>query len=125
MNSIQLRQQPDALLLVGVGAGDDDGAGFGLAGIVGKVGHAGWDIDEIAAVDAHVLLQVVTVPHSGSAADDVNGGLVAFVQMRPGAFARRYFQQVHADPARAGVLGRNAGAVGESLLAGVDVLRAN
>ena len=89
------------------------------------MGHAGWDIDEIAAVDAHVLLQAVTVPHSGPAADDVHGGLVAFVQMRPGAFARRYFQQVHADPARAGVLGRDAGSIRKGLFAGVDCLGAN
>ena len=125
VNPIQLRQEPNALLLIGIRAGDDGDAGFGIAGVVGKVGHAGRDVDEIAAVDGHVFLQVLTVPHSGLAADDVDGALVTFVQVGPGAFARWDRQQVHAESPGAGAFGGDALTVGKRLLAGEDVLRAN
>ena len=49
VNPIQFRQEPDAFLFIRVGTGNDGDAGLGLAGIVGKVGPAGRDVDEIAA----------------------------------------------------------------------------
>jgi len=43
-----MQQQDDALLLVGIGARNDGGAGLGRADVVGNVRHIGGDADEVA-----------------------------------------------------------------------------
>src|SRR5690606_34219184 len=52
---LQRRQKDDTLLLMRVGAGDDGGAGLGLAAVAWQVRHTGRDIEEVASLDRHIL----------------------------------------------------------------------
>ncbi len=62
MDAVQLGEKNDALLLVGVSAGDDGDDGFGGAGVVGKVRDVGGDVEEVAGADDGVVLETLTVP---------------------------------------------------------------
>ena len=65
MDGIQLGHEDYALLLVGVGAGDDGDDGVGGAGVVGEVRDVGGDVEEVAGADDGVVLEALAVPDAG------------------------------------------------------------
>jgi MFS family permease len=117
-------QGDDALLLLGVGAGDD-GDRHDVAAVDWQVRDAGRHVHEVPGLDDRALQQALAVPDLGLAAHRVDGGLMPSVEVGDAAGARRDRHQVQAQPVRAG---RPAGdPVGESdpLPAGVALAGAD
>src|ERR1700730_9818746 len=117
MDGLEVREEDDALLLVGVGAGDDGGAVLGGAGVVGEVGHVGGDVEEVGGFDDVVVLQLLSVPHAGDAAEDVEGGLVGGVFVGLGAASGGHAEELHVDGVGADGLGGDGGRGHQALLA--------
>jgi hypothetical protein len=89
MNAFKLRQQDNAFLFGGVGAGDDRRDRFGLAGVVRQVRNISWDVEEIPGHHNRVVLKALAVPHVRDAVQRVDRSLVTRVLMRKGAPAGR------------------------------------
>ena len=82
VNSIELGQQDDALLLVGIGAGNHGDAAFGFALIVGQMRHAGGNVEKIAGAHGDMMLELLAIPHFGFPTENIDGGFVIGVLMR-------------------------------------------
>ena len=85
-----------ALLLLGVGAGDD-GHRHDVAAVHREVRDARRYVHEVAGPDHGALRQALAVPDLGLAADGVDGGLVPFVDVRHAPGPGRDRHQVQAQ----------------------------
>src|SRR5215469_395256 len=97
VDGFEFGKEDDALLLVGVGAGDDGGDGFGSAGVVGEVGDVGGDVEEVAGADDGVVLEALAVPDTGFASEGADGSLVGGVLVGAGAAAGRDGDELHVE----------------------------
>ena len=75
-------QQGDTLLLVGIGASNHGDAAFGFAPIVGQMRHAGGNVEKITGARGQMMFELLTIPHSGFAAEYIDGGFVIGVLVR-------------------------------------------
>jgi len=118
MDAFQLRQKHDALLLIGIGPGDDGHNGFGRAGVVGQVWDVGGDIEEVAGSNDGVVFETLSMPHAGFAGERVDGSLVrgVFVGMR--ASSGRDGNELHVEVLRADRFSGDADRVLQTLFAG-------
>src|SRR5690348_2585751 len=109
-------QRDHALLLLRVGAGDH-GHGQDVAAVHREMRDAGRHVHEVPGPDHGPLHQALAVPDLGLAADRVDGGLVALVDVRhaPGPGGNRH--QVQAQPPGARGLAAHAGGQVHALLA--------
>ena len=87
MDAVQLGQKDDALLFVGVGAGDDSDDGFSGAGVVGKMRDVGGDVEEVAGADDGVMLKALAVSDTGFTGEGVDRGLMRGMFVGPGTAA--------------------------------------
>ena len=111
-------EQHDAFLLVGIGTGNH-GTHGGVRRVGGLVGDTGGDVDKVARMHAHHMLQPRPVAHLGYAFEHEDRGLVRFVIVRSCADARRNLEQMHTDSPGARTLCRDAGGVeGELVVPG-------
>ena len=89
---VEVREEDDALLLVGIGTGQDDVGGC-LAAIDGDMGKSGGDVEEIARAADFLHFEVLSGVHLDFVgADDENAGLMCFVVVGERASARRHDQ---------------------------------
>jgi hypothetical protein len=122
---VEIGQEDDALLLIGVGAGDDGDGRFRGAGVVGQVWDVGRDVEEVGGVELDVVLEVRAVPHSADAAEHVDGAFMGGVFVGFGAAAGRDGEQLHVEGLGTDALRGDGRGVHEALfalegLAGVD-----
>src|ERR1700676_4388989 len=116
VDSIQRRQKDDTLLLVGIGACDNRNNAFRLSMIVGQMRLISRDVDKVPGPSGKMLFQSLAIPHSGLAAQDIDGGLVGLMFVRfslPTGWDR---QDLQMNPLSAPRFGRNAWGVGQGLL---------
>ena len=97
VEGVEVGQQDDALLFVGVGAGDDGDGVFRRARVVGQVRHVGGDVEKITWLELVVVFELVAVPHAANAAEQVDRGFVRGVFVGLGAAAGRDGEQLHVD----------------------------
>lgn len=117
MEVVEVGEEDDAFLFVGIGAGDDGDDGVGEAGVVGQVGHVGGDVEEVTLVDDGVVFEVMSVPDAGGALEGVDGGFVGGVFVGLGAASGRDGDELHVDAGGADGFGGDGDVVLESLLA--------
>ena len=115
-DSIKRRQKDDTLLLVGIGACNNRNNAFRLAKIVGQMRHISRDVDKVSGPSGKMLFQSLAIPHSGFAAQDIEGGLVVPMFVRFSLSARWDRQDLQMNPLSAHRFGRNAWGVGQGLL---------
>src|ERR1700745_2948820 len=80
-SGIEVREKHHAFLLIGIGARDEGYAILRRTGVVGKVGHIGRDIDEVARVNHDMVLELFPIPHAGHAAQGIDCSFVSGVLM--------------------------------------------
>ena len=85
MNAIELREQHDALLLVGIRAGNNRNAALRRAEVMGQMRHTGRDVDKVPGPSRELFFEPLAIPHAGFAAENIDGGFVTIVLV---AFAR-------------------------------------
>src|SRR5580692_10593602 len=117
-------ERDDALLLLGISAGDD-GDRHDIAAVDREMGRPGRHVHEVPGLDDRALLEALAVPDLGFTAYGVDRGLVARVEMRDAAGAGRDRDQVQAERMGARRPARDAGRQADALLAGVAVARAD
>ena len=105
-----------ALLLLGVGAGDD-GHRHDVAAVHREVRDARRYVHEVAGPDHGALHQALAVPDLGLAADGVDGGLVPLVDVRHAPGPGRDRHQVQAQRLGARGPAAHAGGQAHALLA--------
>jgi hypothetical protein len=94
---VEVGQQDDAFLFVGVGAGDDGDGAFRGARVVGQVGHVRRDVEEVCGPEQDVVLELMAVPHGAYSAEHVDRALVGCVLVGFGSAAGRDGKQLHVD----------------------------
>jgi len=114
---VEVGEEDDAFLFVGVGAGDDGDDGVGEAGVVGQVGHVGGDVEEVALLDDGVVFEMMAVPYTGGAGEGIDGGLVGGVFVGAGAASGGDGDELHVDARGADGFGGDGDVVLEALLA--------
>ena len=93
---VKLRHQDDALLLIGVGSGDDPDALLSLACVDGKVRNAGRDVDEVAGLRELANPKSLAGVDDRGSAEDVDRGLVRLMSVSMRTPARRDLEEMHA-----------------------------
>ena len=76
MDRVELRQQHEAFLIVRIGAGDDGDAFGRLAQVIGQMRHVGGDVEKVAGFGDEMMLEPLTIPHAGFAAEHVDRAFV-------------------------------------------------
>ena len=114
---LEFGQEHDALLLVGVGAGDNGDHRLGGAAVVGQVRHVGGDVAEVAGTDDCVVLQPVAPEATGHALQHVDRSFVRLVLVGMRPLTRRHLKQLHMQRFSAGVLSRDRRTIDMPLLA--------
>jgi hypothetical protein len=103
-----VREQLDALLLVGIGPGHDPPGPFGVDGVGGDVRNVGRDADEIPRTGLGPRLQLLTEPQHRPSLQEVDRGFVSGVAVGLGSSAGRDRKKVGTQRSRSRRLGRDA-----------------
>jgi hypothetical protein len=103
-------------LLVRIGACNESDAALRIAGIVGKMGYIGRDVDEVPCLREKMVFQSVAIPHSGFTAQNMDGSFMSFmlVRLRTSAWWNGHDLQV--DFLRPHRFRRNSGRIQKVLL---------
>ena len=117
MDAIELGQQHDALLLVGIRAGNNRNAALRRAEVMGQMRHTGRDVDKVPGPRRELFFEPLAIPHAGFAAENIDGGFVTivFVRLRPSTGWNGHYLQV--DSLRIYRFGRDPGRIQKRLLA--------
>src|SRR3954452_21774339 len=114
---VEFRHENHALLLLRICTRNHGDQFLIVAEIVGQMRHPRCDVNEVASFRDPMVLEPVSVPRSGLAAEDVDGTLVSFVLVSLADFSGRHSEQLHVQRIRPDGLSGDGGGVEMALLA--------